>query len=858
MAKKQTEQLTSTATEYLKANKFAEGKQHEWIYSEIKKILNGRNPTDDEIIDFVYSDTDEKPIPQNISVPMSYAVEPLKATKIKRVDYVQNIGLLDIDKDVEFSPGLTVIYGQNGAGKSSLYGALCVTSGINTTILPNLADAEKLPKCLVTFLDKNHKELPVEWNANLESNPVNLGVKLFDADIAQKLVSTDQENKFELSHLKLEFFGYVHDFIDKTDQRLNERIATVKENGSDLKQVFLEQYEDFGDQNLTALKEKSKSTFTKEDAKSLETIKEKIKGCNKASLSAKKDQLTRLIASLDGFLRVFYVSTGDAPKLVYDDAFFSYVKQTLEQYKTKTDEFEQIKNGNLDTLIPEVWRNDPLWSNFIQSGIEFTNHLQTADHKRYTEDNCPYCHQELTGGSKKLVLAYDALYSKYNQAISEIENELKNINRKLNAAIEALQLLSAKEDNFYETITSVVSRPVIKNTLDLFATIKGCVISKKLLDFDDSNTEYVAHFASAHDILLGIHRSELAETKKLEEEIEPTFNLLNKECKELESKKFFSDHKESILKYINLAEQVIELENKRKSLVSLKQQRSTMQSDFAQLASMTEFRKYLDDEYDFLNFTPPEYFKISTATRGDKNNRVFSLRDKRLSEIFSEGEIKLHALADFLAENTLNKYKGVYLFDDPVTSLDQQNIEIVTERLINLVADGNQVVVFTHNIFFANELEDVAHVTATEFGLITVNKYKNGSSVNRIKSGKMEDIKGLQSAYKELNEHWQEIQSLENVPTRKINEAYNLISRYLEYYLEQKMLLNILNRHRAHMRMNNLPNLTIDDETKLAVSTIYRRTSRKGNRHSQPLEVTDATMAQLEADMTKITSTLTP
>ena len=65
--------------------------------------------------------------------------------------------------------------------------------------------------------------------------------------------------------------------------------------------------------------------------------------------------------------------------------------------------------------------------------------------------------------------------------------------------------------------------------------------------------------------------------------------------------------------------------------------------------------------------------------------------------MLSEGEQKVLALADFLAESRMRGTKAPLVFDDPVTSLDYRRLDEVAARIQNL-AETHQVVVLTHNI----------------------------------------------------------------------------------------------------------------------------------------------------------------
>lgn len=75
--------------------------------------------------------------------------------------------------------------------------------------------------------------------------------------------------------------------------------------------------------------------------------------------------------------------------------------------------------------------------------------------------------------------------------------------------------------------------------------------------------------------------------------------------------------------------------------------------------------------------------------------------------ILSEGEQRAIALASFFAEINLSKGRGGIVLDDPVSSLDHRRRWEVAERLAN-EALVRQVIVFTHDIYFLCILEQKA------------------------------------------------------------------------------------------------------------------------------------------------------
>jgi energy-coupling factor transporter ATP-binding protein EcfA2 len=71
--------------------------------------------------------------------------------------------------------------------------------------------------------------------------------------------------------------------------------------------------------------------------------------------------------------------------------------------------------------------------------------------------------------------------------------------------------------------------------------------------------------------------------------------------------------------------------------------------------------------------------------------------------VLSEGEQNALGLAGFFTEAVFDESKSAIIFDDPVTSLDHVRRDKVAERLAQLALD-RQVVVFTHDVAFTGDL----------------------------------------------------------------------------------------------------------------------------------------------------------
>lgn len=100
----------------------------------------------------------------------------------------------------------------------------------------------------------------------------------------------------------------------------------------------------------------------------------------------------------------------------------------------------------------------------------------------------------------------------------------------------------------------------------------------------------------------------------------------------------------------------------------------------------------------------------------------------KASGVLSEGEQRVIALAYFLAEARMAPDKVGMIFDDPVSSLDHRWAERIAKRFAALGTD-HQLIVFTHSISFAIELERCATKSQTPFTQICIARNAAGSGL---------------------------------------------------------------------------------------------------------------------------------
>ncbi|MEM6483410.1 MAG: AAA family ATPase [Pseudomonadota bacterium] len=90
-----------------------------------------------------------------------------------------------------------------------------------------------------------------------------------------------------------------------------------------------------------------------------------------------------------------------------------------------------------------------------------------------------------------------------------------------------------------------------------------------------------------------------------------------------------------------------------------------------------------------------------------------------LADVLSEGENRIVSLAAFLADVTGKSNRAPFIFDDPISSLDQSYEEAVVQRLIELSKD-KQVIVFTHRLSLLGTIRHFAEKKAIKLDVISI------------------------------------------------------------------------------------------------------------------------------------------
>ncbi|RQZ63809.1 hypothetical protein DF057_05975 [Burkholderia cepacia] len=186
----------------------------------------------------------------------------------------------------------------------------------------------------------------------------------------------------------------------------------------------------------------------------------------------------------------------------------------------------------------------------------------------------------------------------------------------------------------------------------------------------------------------------------------------------------------------------------------------------------------------------------------------------KVSDVLSEGEQRVIAMALFLAEVGIEPGRSGFIFDDPVSSLDHVRRERIAKRLV-LEAKERQIIVFTHDLAFAWALKDLAD----ENGVAHVDRhiFSAGAKKGICGDGLPFEGKKLNARVNELRE--QAKRAKKALEEEHNHELYNDIVRNgyrrmrdtWELLIEEHLFAGTVKRFRRSIETSKLRYVSVDD-----------------------------------------------
>lgn len=193
--------------------------------------------------------------------------------------------------------------------------------------------------------------------------------------------------------------------------------------------------------------------------------------------------------------------------------------------------------------------------------------------------------------------------------------------------------------------------------------------------------------------------------------------------------------------------------------------------------------------------------------------------DAEVGDVLSEGEQTCVALASYLTELANAGHKSALVFDDPVTSLDHRWRAKVAKRLAKEAAT-RQVIIFTHDLIFVNDLHELALKIGVPVGLANLSRGPEGVGV--VNENLPWDKSGIPQRVDILEKGAREAKKLfdagDDEKYRRVAfRLYSDLRAAWERGLEDILFAGVLLRHRDYIKPTNLEKVTVLENTDVEV-----------------------------------------
>ncbi|WP_376697583.1 AAA family ATPase, partial [Wenzhouxiangella sp. EGI_FJ10305] len=152
--------------------------------------------------------------------------DEINEVTLDKIDSVVNVGALAGDQTLSFSKhGLTIIYGDNGAGKSSYARIIkhaCLSRGGVPEILGNVFEKPGQPSSANISINVNGNIVSNEWSLNFKSNSNLKSIRVFDSQAADHFVTKEDELGYKPSGLHV--LEDLAEAVDYVSRRVTEEI----------------------------------------------------------------------------------------------------------------------------------------------------------------------------------------------------------------------------------------------------------------------------------------------------------------------------------------------------------------------------------------------------------------------------------------------------------------------------------------------------------------------------------------------------------------------------------------------------------------------------------------------------------
>jgi energy-coupling factor transporter ATP-binding protein EcfA2 len=759
---------------------------------------------------------------------------PLDAVRIENLKVGDGINALKMGAEIEFAPAVTVIFGENGSGKSGFVRVLKRAAGVRTAedILHNVrSDKKPTPSARFTVTVGATRQ-DVDWQNQFGVAPLNR-VSIFDARGARLHVEEDLTYVYTPGELTL--FPLVQGGIERVRTAF-EAAITARTPGTNTILISFDRscsiyptIETLG--SATDLNEiKQYATIPDGIDATIDALKVEVDALGSSNI---QNELKR---ARDRAAVVTALKTAMGTVKNFDVA--TYTARISARDKASQRHEDAGNRAFTGLAIPGILGDE--WRRFIQAGEEYVKKHAPATYPG-AGDACAYCQQPLTATAVDLVKKYREFSDNDSKtALDTTERELAGYAKPVaDLKGDALETQLAGETNGGPDILDPV-----KAVVEQMKKLSLDVAARRAVAWDDKDST----LAAAETVVTGEEtrlNARIAGLQSSVEERQAALKAKQKEITELQGKKTANSLLPQIEKRVTDAKWVARATIVKNNIPNVLRSLTEAAKEASEVLLNKDFGKRFEEECKRLR--APNVTLNFPGRQGQVTRRKL-VSSYKPSEVLSEGEQKALALADFLAEVTAVPASSPVVFDDPITSMDYRRIHEVCDRIIAL-AEDHQIIVFTHNIWFAAELLSKADKKKWKYYDIRLEGGDAGV-VSAASHPRVDTIAQVSTRVKKLIDAAEK--QTGEIRAALVEKGYEELRGLSEIVVEHEMFKGVVQRYAPNVMMTKLEKINVAElqSSMTAIMPIFDKACRYIASHSQPPETQGIrpTLDELKAD----------
>lgn len=763
-----------------------------------------------------------------------------KQIELVSLSNVTGVNRLAKNQTINFSKNLTLIYGENGTGKTG-YGRILKALGFsyeyNKAIHTNIYGKPEPQSALIKY-NANGADQTFNWAGN--NSDAELGnISVFNSNCVQ--ISLSDNRQLIVSPIGFHLFNLVTEELEELTKLLQAKIASHPTilswvnvlNPETPQQIFISKLS--GTSTEQKLNELSALSPTHEqDLKGKET---ELSNLNKALLQTEINNLNSQNSELDVLIAKIQVAQTSLTAANWQALIDCNKEISNLESKTQTGIKDIAEKNGIEFYETTEFKS------FIAAAESYIKTLNKPEYPQ-EKDLCVYCKQPLAGTAKELLLSYRALLNdKTQENLEELKKKKANLIKQVSQVGTDLIFHQA---TFGLTEGQKPKQPseILEFNKELGA-LKTTFITDNVASGSAFNFDYSKYSKFLTDKKALITTSLAQKTSDLTN-IAAKETQLKKDIAELKDRQLLSTKIFEIKKAI-ANHKVVSLLNKNGSSFNSKSI-STKTTQAREELVKQNFDHVFAEELKALR---KSHIKVdlSFGTSKGSSQVLQKLNSYALTEILSEGEQKSIALAEFLTELQLDNIKAPVVFDDPVNSLDHNIIDDVARRLMKLSKD-RQVVIFTHSVLLFNSmLYFSGQPSFTGLNCKFYNSSNDFGETGLITEAE-EEINKTTSYIKKIN------LIFNNTPKDRkesdiAEDGYGFLRSAIELCVENEIFKGTVKRYQKNIALTSFVKVDggLVNQYKDKLNEIFERCCGYIKGHSNPTEIHNApTLTELKSD----------